>query len=75
MSASPPRVSLSYLIFPGRKEELSMKKSFLIESLEGGIKTPKSYKAQKKSGSKDTPIVGYISHPANQMNPHQPVIN
>lgn len=52
-----------------------MKKSFLIESLEGGIKTPKSYKAQKKSGSKDTQIVGYISHPANQINPHQPVIN
>lgn len=52
MSASPPIVSLSNLILVGRKEEFSMKNSFLIPSIGGGIKTPKS--CNKQSDSKDT---------------------
>lgn len=47
ISASPPSVSLSNLILVGRKEELSMKKSFLIPSVGGGIKTPKSFKTNQ----------------------------
>lgn len=46
MSANPPIVSLSNLILVGRKEELSMKKSFLIPSVGGGIKTPRSCNEQ-----------------------------